>query len=192
MHTQDQPVWILTPVHTRGYRTTHRRLPGLGLQSKFSGSAPLCPSRVLTPGSLREAWMTGEKRLSPLTQGEAEPQDHPCRGQRGWEGDARRLPPSPRPCRADPPDTAPSPAHPAASAERRCHDGFSICRLPPAPVSKHSGRGNRPQGRGLEGGEGRALDAGHPSAGQSLATSGRGLGSPFARRLCPRSPTNVG
>lgn len=120
--------------------------------------------------------MTGEKPLSPSTQGEAGPQDHACRGQspevseggrQAARGNARRLPPSPRPRRADPPDTirspghpvTRSPAHPEASAERRCHDG-SLDLLSPTTTELQAERTGVPPTGGVAWvGEGRALDS---------------------------------
>lgn len=76
MHAQDQPAWILTPVHTRGYRTADRCLPGVATAKVSWKCSPLpqqgseFPSRRV--GDWREA-------SEPLTQGEAGPQDHACR-----------------------------------------------------------------------------------------------------------------
>lgn len=66
------------------------------------------------------------------------------------------LPPA---ARADPPDPAPSPAHPAASAEHRCHDDSSLCGSDHHAAASKADRAPARRGRGLGGGEGRALDA---------------------------------
>lgn len=101
-------------------------------------------------------------------------------------GRCPRAPALPLAAQDRPSDPAPHPAHPAASAERRCHDASSLGSLRPPQGRVRGGRGSRPRGRGVEPGAG---PRGRSSAGEQggrIKVGDRGRGATLFPRTGPR------